>query len=651
MLAYRRDIDGLRALAVLAVVCYHALPAALPGGFVGVDVFFVISGYLITSLLLRDLQHGDFSLGQFYIRRIRRIYPALIVVIASCLVAGWFLLLPEEYAQLGWHSMGASLFIPNFLLWKESGYFDSAAELKPLLHLRSLGVEEQFYLLWPLLVWAAWRWHRHVAGLMMLLGAASLVASILCSARYPEASFFLPHTRFWELMAGGLLARNQHRLNLSAALRDAMGWAGLLAILLAYLLIQRTDSYPGWLALLPVGGAVALIAAGPGAWTNRRLLSARPMVAIGLISYPLYLWHWPLLSFLQIMESGTEPAWLRLLAVGLSVLLATLTYALVEKPIRLQRRIAWLWLLCTLLLLGSAGVWIDALHGLREARGQRSPMFADLERLDLFRASLPRCAYPNTQSLDWCFTAHPGPASVALFGDSHADALLPGFYQKDRLNWLLIGQSACPPLSGVELLHDGRSMRCKTRNRQAIQALASDPAIRVVVLANVGSFYIGHSKAAQHTGEHAPTRYQLDDGSGDSKEIVYQRGLEATIDQLERAGKQVVMVMDVPQFGFQPIRCVNRPFTIFAPRAMQPCATPQAPLLQNGQPYRALLARVQKNHPALRLYDPYHALCDGDACFMGRGDTLYYRDTHHLSQRGAAQVAMDFIKWRAAPGR
>lgn len=625
MLTYRRDIDGLRALAVLAVVLYHALPASLPGGFIGVDVFFVISGYLISSILLRDLQAGQFSLTTFYIRRIRRIYPALITVIAASLIAGWFLLLPEEYAQLGWHSMGASLFVPNFLLWKESGYFDNAAELKPLLHLWSLGVEEQFYLIWPWLLWAAWRWKHRAAWLMVVLGLTSLGASIALSDHYPEASFFLLHTRFWELMAGGLLARRVPHWQRMHGLREASAWAGLLAIILAYVLIDKTQPYPGWLALVPVGGAAALIAAGPDSWCNRHLLSTRGMVAIGLISYPLYLWHWPLLSFVQIIESGTEPAWLRLLAAGLAFPLAALTYIAVEKPIRQRHRIGWFWLLCTLLMLGATGAWIDGLKGMRQARGLTSAMFSDLERLDGFRTARPRCTYNHTERFDWCLTAHSGPASMALFGDSHADALLPGLYQKDRYNWLLIGQSGCPPITGVELLYDGKPLHCRERNAQALDALVKDATMRIVVLANVGSFYIGDSRSPQHTGEHAPALYRLDDGSGDDAATLYQRGLEATVAALLRAGKQVVMVMDVPQFSFYPIRCVERPATLRAPRAFSPCGEPRATVEASNHAYRQLLRKVQRRYPALHLYDPYRALCNASSCHMGEHGVLYYR--------------------------
>jgi len=306
--AYRSDIDGLRAVAVLAVIGFHAFPNYLQGGFVGVDVFFVISGYLITGIILDAVDQGRFTFTDFYIRRIRRIFPALALVLLACLLAGWLMLLPADFAQLGKHVFGGSSFISNLLFYFEADYFDSDAGYKPLLHLWSLGVEEQYYLFWPVLIFLC-RGHRtHAMRMIAGIGLASFVLNILLVSNSPEAAFYLPVTRFWELMLGSALAVMKRDANpnndadsLPQIYRTLISLAGVVAVGSSMVLLDSSKPFPGWWALLVAGGTTAILWAGPTAWINRRVLSLRPMVLIGLISYPLYLWHWPLLSFSWIV--------------------------------------------------------------------------------------------------------------------------------------------------------------------------------------------------------------------------------------------------------------------------------------------------------------------------------------------------------------
>src|SRR5262245_40012984 len=302
---YRPDVDGLRAVAVLAVLAYHAFPSLAPGGFAGVDVFFVISGYLITGIILDDLERGRFTYRNFYWRRIRRIFPALILVLVACLALGWLVLLPDEYAQLGKHVAAGAGVVSNIALWREAGYFDSAAELKPLLHLWSLGVEEQYYLAWPLLLLL---FRRHMGWMIVALGAASFALNIWMVGTHPTAAFYLPFTRFWELLAGSYLAFAVRKENPSPYF--SMVGAGL--IVLGFILLEPQKAFPGWWALLPVLGAALLIRAGPQGWVNRRVLAHPAMVFVGLISYPLYLWHWPLLTYARIVHGGEPPVAARL---------------------------------------------------------------------------------------------------------------------------------------------------------------------------------------------------------------------------------------------------------------------------------------------------------------------------------------------------
>ncbi len=332
---YRPDIDGLRAVAILSVVTFHAFPSLLKSGFIGVDIFFVISGFLISTIIFSSLERERFSLLEFYIRRIRRIFPALLLILFASLALGWFVLFPDEYKQLGKHTAASAGFIQNFILWRESGYFDNAAETKPLLHLWSVAVEVQFYIFWPLLLALVWKRHWSFLKITAAIAAVSFAANIFLVYRHPSAAFYLPISRFWELMVGGVLAYVAlHRAHLISQYKNGQSALGFILILIAFPLLNKGSEFPGWWALLPTLGAFFIISAGPTAWLNEKILGNKLMVWFGLISYPLYLWHWPLLSFLRVTE-GDASILERLAALLIAVILAWLTYMFVEKPVRL----------------------------------------------------------------------------------------------------------------------------------------------------------------------------------------------------------------------------------------------------------------------------------------------------------------------------
>ncbi|MFI0545403.1 MAG: acyltransferase family protein [Brachymonas sp.] len=348
---YRPDIDGLRAIAVLSVVFFHAFPAYLTGGFVGVDIFFVISGYLIYSIIHQNLRDGQFSIALFYQRRIRRIFPALLTVVGLSLAAGYYLMLPDEMQALGKHSLGAATFLSNFVLWNESGYFDADIYLKPLMHLWSLAVEEQFYLVVPLLLGLTWK-RMPPWALLGVLVLASFAYSVYATGMNASAAFFSPLSRFWEIgagcLAGFVMSHAPARAAWSAfvqqqpqliALGNALAAAGLV-----WSCVFVTDKmpFPGWVALPAIASTVFLILSFESQSWVHKLLSLKPMVAVGLISYPLYLWHWPILSFLHILYGGMPPVDVLAYAVAGAFVGATLTYFAIEKPIRFAKPGSWL---------------------------------------------------------------------------------------------------------------------------------------------------------------------------------------------------------------------------------------------------------------------------------------------------------------------
>jgi len=356
LLKYRADIDGLRAIAVLSVVGFHAFPDWMPGGFTGVDIFFVISGFLISGIIIGNLEKGSFSFSEFYARRIRRIFPALILVMIACYALGWVVLLPDEYKQLGKHIAAGAGFVSNLFFWQESGYFDHAAQVKPLLHLWSLGIEEQFYIVWPLSVYLIFKCRLNFFRIAIALLAISFAFSIKSSYSDLSQAFYSPAARFWELLTGSILATlalhktsllvqvDQGIVNLRGRavpkrfsqniLNNLISLSGACLICGTWFLVTRDTTFPGWAVLLPVVGTNCVIFAGPHAWLNRTILSNRILVALGLISYPLYLWHWPLLSFARIIEGAAPAPEIRAMVVAASIVLAWLTYLFLEKPVR-----------------------------------------------------------------------------------------------------------------------------------------------------------------------------------------------------------------------------------------------------------------------------------------------------------------------------
>lgn len=466
---YRADIDGLRGLAVFGVVAFHAWPAYFSGGFVGVDVFFVISGFLISSLVLGAVADGRFTLAGFYSRRARRLFPALVAVLTAALCAGWYLLPGTSFASLGMHTAAASAFIANVAFWRESGYFDVAADAKPLLHLWSLGVEEQFYLTWPLLLVVAYRRRINLVAMTVGLGLLSFALNVATVRIDAAAAFYLPHGRAWQLLAGSLLAllipadTSEPDRRVSATRRrvvtGACGAAGVLLIGAGVFAIGETTTFPGWWALLPVSGACLVIAAGPEGWVNRQVLSQRWLVGLGLVSYPLYLWHWPVLSFARL-SGQTEPS-PGLLAglIAIALALAWATYRFVERPVRFGRygrsATAVIGLVGCSAAVGVAG--FTAANGRLQARHDRRFGFISANAYDYrsgYRGGTCQLSTKQT-SEDFASTCvdrdfgGSGRRDILIWGDSHAAHLYPGLRRRADSEQIALAQytaDGCPPL-------------------------------------------------------------------------------------------------------------------------------------------------------------------------------------------------------------
>jgi peptidoglycan/LPS O-acetylase OafA/YrhL len=647
---YRPDIDGLRAIAVLAVVLYHAFPNALPGGFVGVDIFFVISGYLITKLILQELQSGSFKISNFYLRRAKRIFPALIVVLIAVIGLGWLILTPEEYKRLGVPIAGGAGFLANFVFWKESGYFDISADSKPLLHLWSLGIEEQFYVVWPLfLVWISRRRRSHSIKFFFGVLLASFVYSVFLVFRDTTAAFYSPIARFWELWIGAALAYVNFvwgAQRLADGLQSPLALLGLTLCFLSLILIDSNSSFPGAWALMPTIGTALIILAGSreAPMLNTKILAARPLVAIGLISYPLYLWHWPLLSFARIMESETPSPEIRIGLVGLSVALAWLTYRFIEIPIRRQtfgraKKIV-LGMSVVLLAVFIAGITIRKMDGLKfraltKLNGDVSTLTIGKDRANLIQD----CGISDDQRkmFQWCVRSNDLPPKFAVLGDSKAEAIFYGLAREagSAMGGLLIG-SVSPPHIDVPKTERQR------KNRIAFDNLLTQNSVEVVILANALRTLFAIDKM---TGFVNPEIVEINSPE-------WLQRYSDTIRKLENSGKRVVFLIDNPTFP-DPRSCIAGGMTesdflnqILQRKPNPRCAIDYSDHIEGTSAYRAFVDRLSRAHPKMIIYDPTPLLCDltQNLCKITYDNKFLYSYSDHYSDYGNSRVGRDLLR-------
>lgn len=644
-LAYRADIDGLRAIAVLAVVVYHAFPSSLRGGFVGVDIFFVISGYLISTILFKSQIDGRLSIVEFYQRRVRRIFPALALVLAATLGAGWFILLAQEYQQLGKHALAGAGFVANLVLWGESGYFDNAAETKPLLHLWSLGIEEQFYLVWPLILLALGNHPRRILMALLLIALVSLVYSQWQVKADPVAAFFSPLTRAWELLAGAMLAwwvvfkpRSDSAQPRSPAwLRNTLAVVGLLLIVFAVLRVHKGLSFPGMWALAPVLGATLLIMAGPSAWLNRVVLSSRLMVWFGLISFPLYLWHWPLFTLIKIYTGEPMGLLVGSIAIAIAVGLAWLTYRYLERPIRQQTLGGTRTILAVLVSVATIGGVIWATQGFAQrAIAVHYASYADSIKITEKSAQCFDIPYAyNTENAWYCSLGDPGAQTTYFaFGDSHALSLLPALDEMGKqqgIRVLFTGTSGCPSVLGVQSMRGEKGIEkhnCQALNERVYQYVQQHK-VDKVILVNRWVYYTGSLSRPKEFN--AITRDMAQPVSRAQSAADLHWALKETVAQYQALGVDVVLVQDNPQQRFEPKAVLRKGAGEQA--RYDALSVTRAEHEDNQRDINAFLQTLP-----VQLLSFDDVLCDETRCPFVRDAQFMYSDDDHLSVFGAQQL-------------
>jgi peptidoglycan/LPS O-acetylase OafA/YrhL len=599
-------------------VLFHAFPKVIEGGFIGVDIFFVISGFLISTIIFESLENRTFSLFGFWSRRVKRIFPALILVLLSSLAFGWMALLADEYSHLSKHISAGAGFVSNFVLWQEAGYFDNSADTKPLLHLWSLGIEEQFYLAWPLIIWAAWKRKFNILAVVFFIAILSFYLNIRGIYKDSISTFYSPLTRFWELASGGLLAwiiffkkkqagRESKIGNL--ILLNLISFIGFFLLIYGFFRLNKNLNFPGWFALLPVMGSLFLITAGPGAWINKKILSNPMVVWIGLISYPLYLWHWPLLTFSKILEAGSRG---RNISLLLSFLLAYLTYKLIEQPIRQSKNQLLIPTLITLMFfIGFVGYKIHTNDGLinRNAAVLRESKDGDIGNYDFFNymatkyytctpEKIAKEALKEQDFVRCLQSKNNTDVDIALLGDSHSEHLFPGIADAlPKKNIAFYIKAGLPFLNNPEF-------------KNIFENIISNKKINIVI---ISSYWNKRFK-------------ELSFESDPSNELV------KVIDLLEKSGKKVYLTDDIPTFPFKASRCKGARWI-----------SSEAPLCQisadnfkfQSEAYAEVLNKTVIARPSVKIIAIGKYICNQNVCSMAQENNILYRDRHHLNVSGS----------------
>ncbi|BBP51256.1 acyltransferase [Pseudomonas sp. St386] len=634
---YRPDIDGLRAIAVLSVVVFHAFPTLLRGGFIGVDIFFVISGFLISTIIFKSLDAGSFSFSEFYARRVKRIFPALLAVLVFCYVFGWYSLLADEYAQLGKHIASGAGFVSNLTLLRESGYFDNSAETKPLLHLWSLGIEEQFYLFWPVAVFVAWKLRSNLLALTAILGAAFFALNLNKVGQDPVSAFYSPQTRFWELLCGSMLAwcaiylpaskamAAYSRLSGSVLGSNIKSLLGVLLLALGFLFISK-EGFPGKWALIPVCGAVLIISAGPSALLNRYVLSNKILVWFGLISFPLYLWHWPLLTFARIIEGGTPSILSRVASVAASIALAWMTYKIIEQPLRRSdgqyKAVALCGLMAAVGAVGFVTYSKDGLAGRQFPQEVAAHMGAVADYKTTMKIyGLGKCFIDYDQNVDVlisnkCDQPVSSGRRLVIFGDSEAAHLMGGVRKVYADAGFDIGQwtgTSCRPF---DFFVPKSAERCTDFSGQFVNAVL--PTLKKGDVLIVGANWIGSFKVL----------------SGD----VLMKSLNGFFDSLGKTPATVVVFGNTPDFYAHPVQSIARKISFSSESRYL-----------NTLDYRGsnTIIKDLSVKRGFTYFNPSSALCKPESpleCMAYDGKNLTFFDPGHLAEAGSERVLRKFAE-------
>jgi peptidoglycan/LPS O-acetylase OafA/YrhL len=618
------------------------------GGYVGVDVFFVISGFLITTIIVKEIEADEFSIIKFYERRIRRIYPALYVMLLFATVTAFFLYHPQNLTQISKSIMATIGFVSNILFWTESGYFDAPTTLKPLLHTWSLAVEEQFYIVYPLLMGLIMRharsWLRGILGALALL---SFYFSLQVFQQDGSAAFYFMHLRAWELLIGGLLAVRAFPTNLGAPTRHTLSMTGLVMIFGSILIYTKETPFPGASALLPtIGSALVIYSGMDGGSIIGKVLSWPPLVFIGKISYSLYLWHWPIIIFGKYYLVEPPNFLQTFMMIAASFLFSSISWLVVEKPFRSKN-----FLPSPRIFIFGGSVMLTALVISGSIfLGQGMPERFSKEELTTFAddsdvwGKQNKCAKTNNVTiveLNRCMLGdRASTPSFIVWGDSHAQALAPAIdaaAKSENAIGYLANLGGCPPLLDVYRPEDPV---CIDFNHNVFRYIESHPEIETVIL--VGRWAIS-ADGDRYKTEEGPAVTLVDVQSSalpGSNALLFENGLERTVQKLLELDRRVIIVSTVPEIGYD----VPSAYFILlrTGRDINKTLAPStSEYLQRNAVVNDVLKKLRSRYD-LEIIDPAEALCDQNICDVVKDRLPLYRDAHHLSTFGALYIANMF---------
>lgn len=640
---YRPDIDGMRALAILSVLIFHAYPSSLPGGFVGVDIFFVISGYLISSIIFRGLTLGTFSFFDFYARRVRRIFPAVSAVIVGSFILGYFLLPPYVLEELIEESPYAAFFVENWRLYVTTGdYWGTATELQPFMHFWSLGVEEQYYIFYPLICFLLWKVSakRFLASLLLMLGI-SFCLCLYDTANEPVRAFYSLHTRFWELLIGGVLAYvelkwPQYKSSFnSKVLNNALSISGVFFILIAIFWFNENENFPGWRALFPVVGSVLIIAAGQENYINRYIFSNKLAVFVGLISYPLYLWHWSLICIARNNLAGNQPdGLLMIILIALSFALAYLTYILIERPMR-SRKASWSLVLVLFVLL--ALISLGTKTALRKFDTLQNWLYSGLStEVQNTLKELPRseqrdqnCEKVFGKGYSVCRATTKNP-SILIFGDSHSHIMWNYMYKQNQLPGLyMVGIGGTVFFDKTMIIDPNNSSGGVYKMNlmsNVWKSIRSNPDIKTIVLRG---YWSGNYRSNLYSFKHPDLK---------GKEL-YLQLWQDTLSELNQLNKRVVIVLDNIDVPFNPLtKCSKVERFSLLSKENTDCVVNYDEVNPDDFWIRDYLYSQSQKWNNVEIVDAWDALCDDQGCYLSKNGVPYYRDGNHLSVYGNEKV-------------
>lgn len=647
MKEYRADIDGLRAVAILPVLFFHAGLNFFSGGYVGVDVFFVISGFLITRIIYEEIQADQFSILKFYERRARRILPALLVVCVFSSVMAWWLFIPSDFKAFSKTIMSTMLFYSNIQFLEETGYFATASELKPLLHTWSLAVEEQFYIVFPLLmagVWALWR--RALKPAVALFFLASFVGCVILTDMRQVYAFFLSPTRAWELALGSLIAMNVFPVIRSRGAREVISASGLGLIICAILTFDQSTPFPSYFALMPALGAGLLIyGGGYGDTITKRILSLKPFVLIGLVSYSLYLWHWPLIVFAKYQTGGHLSSLMVSGLILVSFVCAAFSWKFVEQPFRQKTGLfshnkIFVPVICAACLavfgFGYAGKatsgfpdrWPDDFLALMKKANQNiDKMYAcgSYDEKDVKNSRSP-CLFGEESKAPDFF----------VWGDSHSIALFPAFEaaaQKYGQTGAIASYGGCPPLMSVTRLDKRKEHLCLQFNALVTKYLSSHKPRTVFLVARWPLYSDGHNPSGPQAGKitFIGSENHMSYSRENSRKAFIE-GLSQTIAFLKMRGVKIVIVEQVPEHNVRIQKALTRAAAIGNDAGSIGTSLKAH---DTRQKFVSDVFNGEEKKSAVHLIKPQRALCSEGKCQMTTETGPLYTDYHHLSRLGA----------------